>query len=167
MSTGRKPMPPALVDKGVFKKNNEEYQARQDSWNMLQTSKVLKTPSRLTLEAKKEWRRVMKLYNQMEADILSDLDQQALIMYCEATAVYEKAREAWSKLGTVVSSNEDHQRMINDALRIMRDQSKIISSLSEQLCLTPVGRARMGMNSTQKEEEDPFQMIMKKRNEAK
>jgi hypothetical protein len=28
---------------------------------------------------------------------------------------------------------------------IMKEQSKIINSVSEQLCLTPVGRARMGM----------------------
>lgn len=168
MSTGRKPMPPALVDNQVFKKNSEELKAREESWNKLKTTKVLRVPGFLTLEAKKEWRRVMKLYNAMEADILSDLDQQALIMYCEATAIYKKAQEQWAKLNQVATMNTDGQKVIDSVLKTMERQSKIISSLSEQLCLTPVGRARMGMNATvQKEDEDPFLKIMQKRNEAK
>jgi P27 family predicted phage terminase small subunit len=159
-------MPPALVDKQVFKKNSQELEAREESWNKLQTTKILKVPKYLTDEAKKEWRRVMKLYNQMEADILSDLDQQALIMYCEATAIYKKAQEQWAKLNQVATPNPDGQRLIDNILKTMERQSKIISSLSEQLCLTPVGRARMGMNATKIEEDDPLLAILNKKNEA-
>lgn len=168
MSSGRKPLPPALVDKKAFKKNGQEYEAREESYAKLQVSKVLKCPSHLTPEAKKEWKRVMKLYNQMEADILSDLDQQALIMYCEATAIYKKAQEQWAKLNQVATPNPEGQKILDSIFKSMERQTKIISSLSEQLCLTPVGRARMGMNpSNSKEEEDPFQALMKKGREAR
>lgn len=161
-------MPPALVDKKAFKKNSQEYEAREESYKKLQVSKVLKCPSFLTPEAKKEWKRVMKLYNQMEAEILSDLDQQALIMYCEATAIYKKAQEQWAKLNQVATPNQDGQKLLDNIFKTMERQSKTISSLSEQLCLTPVGRARMGMNATnKKEEDDPFQRLIDKGKEAR
>lgn len=166
MSKGRKPVPPALVDNGTFKKNNDELQARQDSWNNLKTTKILKVPTHLTDEAKKEWRRVMRLYAQMEVDILSDLDRQALIMYCEATSIYKKAQQQWSKLGQIVTPNPDGQKLIDKIFITMERQQKIITSLSEQLCLTPVGRARMGMNPTKNEEDDPLAKILQKKKEV-
>lgn len=166
MATGRKPVPPALIDNKSHKKNHQEIQERKESWEKLKTSTILKVPRHLTPEAKKEWRRVMKLYNLMEADILSDLDQQALIMYCEATAIYKKAQEQWAKLQQVATPNPDGQKLIDSILRTMERQSKIISSLSEQLCLTPVGRARMGMNPTKTEEEDPLVKLLKRKDEA-
>lgn len=166
MAKGRKPAPPALVDKGTFKKNNQDIQSRQESWDSLKTTKVLKVPKHLTDEAKKEWRRVMKLYNQMDVDILSDLDRQALIMYCEATAIYKKAQEQWAKLNQVATPNPDGQKLIDKIFTTMDRQSKTIASLSEQLCLTPVGRARMGMNPTKSEEEDPLAKLLQKKREA-
>ena len=72
----------------------------------------------------------MKLYNQMEADILSDLDRQALIMYCEATAIYKKAQEQWGKLQQIVTANKGGQRMLDDIFRTMERQTKIITPLS-------------------------------------
>lgn len=166
MAQGRKPLPPALVDNKVFKKNSQELEAREESWQKMQVSKILRVPKHLTPEAKKEWRRVMKLYNQMEADILSDLDQQALIMYCEAVAIYNKAQEQWAKLNQVATTNPDGQKVIDSILKTMERQSKIISSLSEQLCLTPVGRARMGMNATKVEEDDPLVELLRRKNEV-
>ena len=166
MATGRKPLPPDLVDNKSLKVNNQELATREESWQKLKTTKVLRVPKHLTPEAKKEWRRVMKLYNLMEVDILSDLDQQALIMYCEATAIYKKAQEQWAKLNQVATPNPDGQKLIDSIFRTMERQSKLISSLSEQLCLTPVGRARMGMNPTKVEEDDPLMKLLQKKNEA-
>lgn len=166
MAKGRKPMPPALVDKKVYKKNNDELAAREESWEKMKTTKVLRVPKHLTPEAKKEWRRVMKLYNLMEVDILSDLDQQALIMYCEATAIYKKAQEQWAKLQQVATTNPDGQKLIDNIFRTMERQTKIISSLSEQLCLTPVGRARMGMNATKAEDDDPLLKLLQKKDDV-
>lgn len=166
MSKGRKPMPPALVDNDTFKKNSQDIEARQESWNKLKTTKVLKVPKHLSDEAKKEWKRVMKLYNQMDVDILSDLDRQALIMYCEATAIYNKAQEQWTKLGHIATPNPDGQKLIDKIFTTMEKQQRIITSLSEQLCLTPVGRARMGMNATKVEEEDPLTKLLQRKRES-
>lgn len=164
----RPPLPPHLIDNKTYKKSSKELEDRKESWDKLKTTRILRVPTHLTPEAKKEWRRLMKLYDQMEVNILSDLDRQALIMYCESTAIYKKAQETWAKLQQVVSSNKDGQRMLDDTFRIMERQSKLITSLADQLCLTPVGRARMGMNATaKKEEDDPFLDLMGRHRDSK
>lgn len=143
--SGPKPSPAALVDNSTYKKSAAELERRQIIESSIQTQAVLKCPSHLSDEAKKEWKRVMRLYKQMESTILCDLDLQALIMYCEAVAIYKKAQETWTKYQWVVTTNPDSQMIMDKCFKIMEKQTKIVSTLSEQLCLTPVGRARMGM----------------------
>lgn len=142
--TGRKPIPASLINAKDHKKSKQAIETRQAAEAQLQTTAILRCPSYLTKEAKKEWRRVMKLYRQMEADILSDLDQAALVIYCEAWSIYIKAQETWARYNQVVAGNKDGQNILDKCLFVMEKQQKQISSMSEQLCLTPVGRARMG-----------------------
>lgn len=149
--TGRKPTPASLIDVSEHKKSAENISARQDAEKRLQTKATLSCPSHLSEEAKKEWRRIMKLYRSMDAEILCDLDLQPLVMYCEATAIYKKAQETWTKYATVVTSNAEAQRVLDKCFSLMERQSRLICSLSEQLCLTPVGRARMGINAAKRD----------------
>lgn len=127
-----------------------EMEPRERALNGLRTTNTLKCPTYLTEQAKKEWRRTMRLYNQMEASILCDLDIAALVMYCEAWAIYKAAQEKWVQLGTVVSTNPAAQAVIDQTIETMNRQTAVICKLAEQLCLTPVGRAKMGMNPTRK-----------------
>ena len=87
----------------------------------------------------------MKLYKQMDARILNDLDVTALAMYAEAVAMYQTAQKQWVQVQTLVSSNKASQKLLDKIRTIMNDQVKVVTTLSEQLCLTPVGRARMGV----------------------
>lgn len=158
-AVGRKPTPAALIDPVEHKKSYDEIEARKEAEASLQTKSDLRCPSYVSKEAKKEWRRIMKLYRGMDAEILNDLDVMALVMYCEATAVYKKAQETWVKYQQVVAVNPEAQRVLDKCFQTMERQTKIISSLSEQLCLTPVGRARMGMNAAKKHEPNPIDDI--------
>lgn len=128
--------------------SNEEKAAREESQQSLMTTAKLSCPGYLTDLAKKEWRRTMKLYKTMNANILCDLDVAALVMYCEAWSIYKTAQEQWTKLVTVCTTNPSAQALIDKTLDVMNKESAIISKLAEQLCLTPVGRARMGINPT-------------------
>lgn len=156
MSTGRKPIPAALLNAADHKKSKEEIEARQEREAQLQTTARLVCPSNLSKEAKKEWHRTVKLYNGMEAKILNDLDKQLLAMYCEATAIYRKAQETWVQYQRVVSTNAEAQRILDKCIGTMSRQSTIIRGLAEQLCLSPVGRARMGTNPADLAKEDPI-----------
>lgn len=97
----------------------------------------------------------MRLYRMMDANILSDLDITALVMYCEAWSVYKTAQEQWVKLNTVATTNPASQKVIDTLIDTMNKQAQVVSRLSEQLCLTPVGRARMGINPA-KDKKDPL-----------
>lgn len=154
---GRKPLPAQLVNKDKHKRG-DEVDKRLDFEEQLQVSSVLMPPDYLSPFAKQEWDRVLKLYKEMEINILSDLDQTALIIYCEATAIYRKAHEVWAKHQQVVNTNEDAQKIIDKTFRTMQTQSQIISKYSEQLCLTPVGRARMGV--AKKQEPTSFEKFL-------
>jgi P27 family predicted phage terminase small subunit len=159
-TTGRKPTPASLIDHQVFKKSAKVIEARKEVESKLTSTALLKCPSYISSEAKKEWKRIMKLYRKMEADILSDLDIMALVMYCEATAIYKEAQSVWAKYGKVVASNPEAQRVLDKTFITMEKQTKIVSSLSEQLCLTPVGRARMGMNAVNQKEPNKLEQLL-------
>lgn len=141
---GRPPNANAETRSHKAKKPEREERAR--AMEALKVRTALERPSWLTPLAKKEWDRVMKLYGEMEADILSALDVAALVAYCEAWAIYRTAQKDWKAMKATVSEDRDTQRMINQTIKTMNEQTQVISRLSEQLCLTPVGRARMGMN---------------------
>lgn len=152
---GRKPTPATMLDNKTRKDSNDNLAQRVVIESALvDTDAKLKCPKALSPAAKKEWKRIINLYKKLESRILCDLDVTALAMYCEAVAVYQKAQETWTKYGFVVSSNSQAQNMMDKCLKIMNEQTRIISSLSEQLCLTPVGRARMGLMKQKEDTED-------------
>jgi P27 family predicted phage terminase small subunit len=142
---GRKPKNADLIDSGSFKKSKESVEARREAEEALRTSDLLLPPEYLSPLAKIEWDRLLKLYRTMDADILSDLDIGALTIYCEAYAIYMKAHEVWVKFQQVVNTNPDAQKIIDKSFAVMEKQSNTMYKFSEQLCLTPIGRARMGM----------------------
>lgn len=161
MGAGRKPQPAKLLDNDTYKISNDKLEQRIKVEEALKTKSTLKTPSYLSDVAKKEWRRIMKLYKQMDIEILNDLDSTALVMYCEATAIYRKAQETWKKVDQVVSGNSEGQRVLDKTFIVMERQTKIINSLAEQLCLTPVGRARMGAATANSNNENAVLKLFK------
>jgi len=154
--TGRKPQPYGLIDNKERRLTKLELEERKEC-EPTGCSAVLRCPHNLSKEAKKEWRRIIKLYNELDIDILNDLDKTALIMYCEAVSVYKAAQDEWVRLKQIFEITQNKKIKLNSAITAMNEQTKVITSLSEQLCLTPVGRARMGVaRSKQKEESNPM-----------
>ena len=145
--TGRKPSPAALLNPEKAKLSQDQLDARKAVERKLNPSFVLRCPSKKSLSpaARKIWKRVMRLYDRMDADILSDLDEVSLRMYCEAVAIYDTAHNEWLNIQHVIVANPKAQAQIDVLLSRMNKQTTIINKLAEQLCLTPVGRARMGV----------------------
>ena len=129
-------------------------EARENVEKRLRTENNLTCPRTLSPEAQKEWRRGMRLYRKMDAKILNDLDIPALSMYCEAVAQWKEAQSQWAKLGKLISADPKTQKVLDKIRTIMNDQTKVITSLAEQLCLSPVGRARFGIGIANKSKEE-------------
>jgi P27 family predicted phage terminase small subunit len=156
---GRKPLPADCINPADFKKSKTAVKHRKQAEKKLVNNKVLRCPSYISDGAKREWRRIMEQYAATDAEILCGLDTQALVMYCEATAIYRKAEETWSKISND-QSGETSIVLEDRCVEIMTEQSKIIKGLLEQLCLSPVGRARMALNAPKKNEPSKLQKLL-------
>lgn len=125
---------------------------RAEVEQLLFSEEKLKCPKTISPIAKKEWSRVMKAYKKMGAKILNALDMATMTMYCEAVATYTVAQQQWIEKQKVFSDDKDEARELSRIVQVMMDMSKLVIQLSEQLCLSPVGRAKMGVTIAKKDE---------------
>lgn len=153
MPTGRKPRPLALVDNATNRYTKEKMQAREDS-EPRGCADLLEPPEELSPGALREWNRIVPLYRQLDAKILNDLDLMALAAYCESVSVYKSAQREYQKGKLVIKDSANGRIIENPYLRIMRLEGQNIAKYAEQLCLSPVGRARMGVMAAKKEVDD-------------
>lgn len=122
------------------------------------------------------WRRLMRLYNQLEAEIVSKLDFDLLADYCilveqvyELDMMRRAAWQVWESLNGAWDSREadwDIERMMEIALRLTQaandtlkldgrvDRKRaLLLQLRQSLYLTP--RARAGVVPASKDEPPP------------
>lgn len=155
---GRNARPIALVDYDNHR-TKKEIEAREAGEPKGCTAN-LTVPKHLSNDAKKEWRRVVKLYRQLDQEVLNDLDVGILACYCESVALYNAASVRMQNEPLTVLT--DKGEVVNPLLKIMDKQSANIKAYGEQLCLTPVGRARMGIANAKKEvESDPLEQLLR------
>lgn len=140
----------------------EKVKQRQVIEENLMTTSSLEPPKTLSKVARAEWIRIMDLYSQMPVKILSDLDTATLTVYCEAVAIYQEAQSKWKQFGAVVSQDKDSQRVLTEIRKTMNEQGTIIAKCATDLCLNPVGRAKMGINPADKEIADPLDKLLAK-----
>ena len=161
MPTGRKPTPLKLVDNAKARHTKETLDGRQNGEPEGCTDK-LTPPKTISSEAKKEWKRIVKLYRQLDAKIINDLDISTLMAYCESVAIYRRSQEEYQNR-PLVYMNADGRPAENPYITIMRREGQNIAKYAEQLCLSPVGRARMGVAAAKKEtESDPMAAYLNK-----
>ena len=140
---GRLPKVSEAQDKKSLKKSNAELEQRQSVEKSMTVVDKLSCPKDMTKEAQKIWKGLMKLYKQMDAKILCDLDKHSLRMYCETYALYLKTQKQVEDLSddSEVFLNKGFQNLV----KTMNKQCEVCTNLAEKLCLTPIGRARMGV----------------------
>lgn len=149
MPTGRKPVLSVIEGRRPHR-SKEELQARTDS-EPKGCAARFKAPKELSPEARKEWRRLIALYRDLNVEVLNDLDASVLSAYCESVAIYRKAQEAYQKFPLVGKDPVTGQPTENPYIKIMTKEGQNMARYAEQLCLSPVGRARMGLAREKRE----------------
>ncbi|MGI6721768.1 MAG: phage terminase small subunit P27 family [Anaerovoracaceae bacterium] len=96
---GRKPKPTELkvLEGNPGKRTLNKNEPRPDK-------KAPRCPSWLEDEAKKEWKRMGKVLEQM--GLLTDMDMAAFAGYCQAFARWKEAEEFLTQHGTIVRTTE-------------------------------------------------------------
>ena len=167
MARGRKPHLTVVKDNEIDRHTKAELEARADG-EVKGAEARLKPPRTLSPAAKKEWRRVVRLYRQLDAEVINDMDVNLLAVYCENVAIFQAA-EARSQEQPLADFDAEGMRWIeNPYLKIMDGAAKNIMKAAEQLCLSPVGRARMGVMAAKRERAaDPMeQWLARRRNQG-
>ncbi len=150
----KKAMPIHLVSDGS-RKTKAEISARANS-EPGGCSSLLLPLSNLSDAAREEWERLIELYRQLDTDVINDLDVNLLAAYCESAAIYKAAQKQYTT-SDLVMYNKSGTPIENPYLTIMRKEAASMVKYSEQLCLSPVGRARIGLAAVKKREEsDPM-----------
>lgn len=149
ISGGRKPVSVSVMDEKTKKSRSKEALELREQNEPSMCEETFVPPSDLSKGALKEWRRVVRLYRQLDRRVLNDLDQTTLAAYCESTAVYKDAQNKYQSLPLVDPDSGKE----NPYLKIMWREGANIAKYAEQLCLSPVGRARMGVLAAKREME--------------
>lgn len=161
MSKGRKPQPTTAIDNASVRLTKAEMAARAENEPTGCTAE-LKPPKMLSKAAKNEWKRIVKLYRQLDAEVINDLDLNTLSAYCESVAIYQAAQNAY-QAEPLVDYDSNGRPFENPYLAIMRKEGVNIAKYAEQLCLSPVGRARMGVLAAKKEEKSDMAKWMERK----
>lgn len=179
---GRKAIPVSLKDEEQqIDIGASRIAAQKAATPRIKTSRLI-CPSDLTEGAKKEWRRVVKLYRECEIDVFNDLDQETLKSYCAAVDIRTQLYHKWTveqkcellvekevKRASVKTSASGHplegrtgqtnEKVVNPILRELDRYANTIRILAEQLALTPVGRAAYAVR-TEKANRSPAEEFM-------
>lgn len=132
---GRKPTPTAIKEL--------EGNPGKRPLNAKEPKPVKKAPSCpkwLEPEAKKEWRRLSKLLEQL--GVLTELDMASFAAYCQAYARYKEAEEFITQHGSIVKTPSGYWQQVPQVAQA-QTYSKIMLRLAEQFGLTPSARSRI------------------------
>lgn len=171
MGKGRKPIPPELKDKKVYKKTGDIERQKDAAPKGYPAN--LPCPKGLTEGAKKEWRRIVRLLKQGDTQYINNLDSQLLAMYCAEVDIYNRLYEKWQTSGSQIyitdettSSSTDFmpsnmpiksrggsskKTILNPIFDMLKKYADTIRVHAEQLGLTPVGRASWTVRTANRE----------------
>jgi P27 family predicted phage terminase small subunit len=145
--TGRKPYPFQVLESTNKKDkiSKKKLENRKKNEPTIKSCK-LECPSHLCAEAKAEWERIVDLYREIEQPIVTDLDVNALEIYCESLVTYRKAMLKVRETSEVYADQtQQNKPKKNPWLAIANDAAKQMKQYGEALLLDPVSRARAGL----------------------
>ncbi|WP_426453833.1 phage terminase small subunit P27 family [Paenibacillus sp. S-38] len=157
---GRKAMPVnLLLIKGKKHLTKEEIELRQEREKKLQPStNRTNPPAWLCDTAKKEFRRIAKELK--EIDLLTNVDVNALALYCDAYADYIEITRIIKNDGFMVEHTNKSgvtNEVAHPLLAKKKQMHEQMRSLAVEFGLTPASRAKIAMPPRgQPDEEDEF-----------
>ncbi len=113
-----------------------------------------KCPTRLSGEARKEWKRIAPVLR--DAGLLTKIDRTALTLYCEAHELYLKAKEHVDAEDLVDFVGEQAYPTASPYISIMNKQADRMRQLLIEFGMTPSSRTRVQVSPPKGAEEDEW-----------
>ena len=102
--------------------------------------KAPRCPAWLEEEAKREWKRMGKILEQL--GLLTEMDMAAFAGYCQAYARWKEAEEFITQHGTMIRTPNGYLQQVPQ-VSIAQQNLKIMQSFCTEFGLTPACRARI------------------------
>ena len=149
---GRKPKPSALKalegNPGKRPLNGSEPQPER---------RAPRCPVWVEAEAKKEWRRMGRILEQL--GLLTEMDMAAFAGYCQAYARWKEAEEFISQHGTMIRTPNGYLQQVPQ-VSIAQTNMKIMLRFCEQFGLTPSARSRIVAGDGSVEPTDEMERLL-------
>lgn len=118
------------------------------------SAKIPSCPSNLNKDAKKEWRRVVKILG--DIGILTELDRSTLGAYCESYSRWVEASKKIQEMGLIYVEGQTQDKKgniiksgapkINPYVRILKDAFDQMKSTGVLLGMSPSSRASLSIS---------------------
>lgn len=150
---GRKPKPTALKElegnPGGRPLNQSEPKPKR---------KAPRCPTWLEDEAKKEWKRMGKILEQM--GLLTEMDMAAFAGYCQAYARWKEAEEFITQHGNMIRTPNGYLQQVPQ-VSIAQTNLKIMLKFCEQFGLTPSARSRITAGEGSIDSSDEMEQLLR------
>ncbi|CAK7036931.1 MAG: hypothetical protein BACD_00149 [Bacteroides rodentium] len=113
-------------------------------------------PKWLDGEARKEWKRLAKVLEEM--GVLTQLDMGVFATYCNAYARWKEADEFISQHGTVIKTPSGYVQQLPQ-VSIAQTYAKLMNRCAEQMGLTPSSRSRIIAAETSDPEDEMEELL--------
>jgi P27 family predicted phage terminase small subunit len=144
-------MPIKLHKSSEHHRSKAEIQARSDMVPTISQS-ALECPEHMCEDAKAEWRKVVELYRDLTDPIVTDLDKNALEIYCENMVIFRHAMAKMRETQEVYAPRTDPNKpRQNPWLSVANNAATICKKYGELLLLDPISRARAGLAKAKEE----------------
>lgn len=117
-----------------------------------------KCPSWLEPVAKKEWRRMSKILEQI--GVLTEVDSAAFAGYCQAYSRWKEAEEFLTKHGTIFKTTSGYIQQVPQ-VSIAQTYLKIMKDFCSEFGLTPSARTRIKAGTSGGEATDPMEDLLR------
>lgn len=150
-------------------RSNEEIEERQEN-TPIYLSQNFKPPKTLTAAEKKVWKWLVKVFRETVNCRVSDADIHLMELYCRAKVATDEADAALKaddspyiivKLGKDDDGDDRTTAKPNPNIKKRKDNADLCIKLFNELGLSPVARARMGLGAANaKKNTDVFEGLM-------
>lgn len=166
---GRGRAPKAVIDTDVNHMPPKELKAREEATPIYKSQEFI-APETLSTEEKVIWDRLVVIFKETTNCMVSDADADLMELYCRAKATADLADQKIKEdprpiqiiaTGKKKDGTPQTTAKANPWYKIRTDNSLLCKKLFEDLGLSPVARARMGVGAANaKKEENIFADIM-------
>lgn len=165
---GRKPK--INIDQEVYHETKEHKEARENSTPIYQ-SQEFEPPEYLTEKELEVWNWLVKIFRGTYNCMVSDADQDLMVLYCrakvatdEADAELKKDNRAYVLVDSGMTDKDGQPKMqvkANPNLKKRHDNALLCLKFFDQLGLSPLARARAGVKGANaKQEQNVFANLM-------